>query len=378
MAAGIEARKRRGRTVYRAVVYDRSTAKRLSKTFDTLAGAKQWRADAIAALNAGRLSGDRGPTVANAFEQWLDGARRPHPQSLRRSLQAIGHPRLRTERAAAHPARPRDRQARRPSPPAPTGVRRRARRQRCRARNGDDDDAAAARDLPARARPRHRRGQPDAGDRNARGPISPGPDRKPARGGGAASRAGAPRPAPVGHRPVRRAQARRANRAALGGRRPRHGTIRVERGWDHLEGEIAPKSREGWRTVPTPVVLRDYLLEHRMREGGDPCGRVFDGPAAVRANIDRARERWAACGLAPLTLHEARHTYASFAIAAGVNAKALSTYMGHANIGITLDLYGHLMPGNEAQAASLLDVFLGGAEAGTSPETSPDAANVPS
>jgi hypothetical protein len=30
-------------------------------------------------------------------------------------------------------------------------------------------------------------------------------------------------------------------------------------------------------------------------------------------------------------------------IAAGVNAKALSMFMGHANISITLDLYGHLM-----------------------------------
>jgi hypothetical protein len=41
-------------------------------------------------------------------------------------------------------------------------------------------------------------------------------------------------------------------------------------------------------------------------------------------------------------------------IAAGVNAKALSTYMGHANISITLDRYGHLMPGNEDEAAGLL------------------------
>jgi integrase len=45
-------------------------------------------------------------------------------------------------------------------------------------------------------------------------------------------------------------------------------------------------------------------------------------------------------------------------ITAGVNAKALSTYMGHANISITLDRYGHLMPGNEAEAAGLLDAFL--------------------
>jgi hypothetical protein len=32
--------------------------------------------------------------------------------------------------------------------------------------------------------------------------------------------------------------------------------------------------------------------------------------------------------------------------------------MGHANISITLDLYGHLMPGNENEAAELLDGYL--------------------
>ena len=50
-------------------------------------------------------------------------------------------------------------------------------------------------------------------------------------------------------------------------------------------------------------------------------------------------------------------------IAAGVNAKALSTYMGHASIAITLDRYGHLMPGNEGEAAGLLDAYLSAAEA---------------
>jgi integrase len=42
-----------------------------------------------------------------------------------------------------------------------------------------------------------------------------------------------------------------------------------------------------------------------------------------------------------------------------VNAKALSTYMGHASITITLDRYGHLMPGNEGDAADRLDAYLG-------------------
>jgi integrase len=73
---------------------------------------------------------------------------------------------------------------------------------------------------------------------------------------------------------------------------------------------------------------------------------------------ERADVDWEDAGLTRITLHACRHTFASYMIAAGVNAKALSTYMGHANIGITLDLYGHLMPGNESEAAELLDAYL--------------------
>ena len=63
-------------------------------------------------------------------------------------------------------------------------------------------------------------------------------------------------------------------------------------------------------------------------------------------------------GVRRLTLHDCRHTFASFAIAAGVNAKALSTYMGHSSVSITLNRYGHMMPGNEAVAAEMLDRYL--------------------
>jgi hypothetical protein len=41
-----------------------------------------------------------------------------------------------------------------------------------------------------------------------------------------------------------------------------------------------------------------------------------------------------------------------------VNAKALSTYLGHSSIQITLDRYGHLTPGNEDEAVALVDVYL--------------------
>jgi len=51
-------------------------------------------------------------------------------------------------------------------------------------------------------------------------------------------------------------------------------------------------------------------------------------------------------------------TFASLLIAAGVNAKAITAYLGHASIQTRFDLYGHLMPGNENEAVALVDAYL--------------------
>ncbi len=141
------------------------------------------------------------------------------------------------------------------------------------------------------------------------------------------------------------------------------GVIDVVRSWNMVEGPIAPKSAKGRRKVPLASGLRALLVEHRLRTGGQ--GMVFgtrSSPFHPDVIRHRARTAWQDAKLTPITLHECRHTFASLMIAAGVNAKALPTYMGHANIAITLDRYGHLMPGNEAEAAGLLDAYLRRAE----------------
>jgi len=86
--------------------------------------------------------------------------------------------------------------------------------------------------------------------------------------------------------------------------------------------------------------------------------RWLDGSPSSRGRRDRSKNAWRRAELEPITLHEASHTFASLMIAAGVNAKALATYMGHASVTITYDRYGHLMPGNETEAAALLDAYL--------------------
>ena len=51
-------------------------------------------------------------------------------------------------------------------------------------------------------------------------------------------------------------------------------------------------------------------------------------------------------------------TCASLMIASGVGAKAVSTFRGPASIAITMDRYGHLLPGSQDEAAELLDRHL--------------------
>jgi len=124
---------------------------------------------------------------------------------------------------------------------------------------------------------------------------------------------------------------------------------------------VAPKSWAGRRTVPVPAALRQYLLEHRLvrgRRSGLFFGRDDGRPFSNQATTERARRRWRRAGLEPIGLHECRHTFASLMIAAGVNAKTLSAYMGHTSVTITLDRYGHLFPGSESEAAALLDAYL--------------------
>jgi hypothetical protein len=45
-------------------------------------------------------------------------------------------------------------------------------------------------------------------------------------------------------------------------------------------------------------------------------------------------------------------------IAAGMNPKQISVYIGHGDVRQTWNRYGHLMPGDERTAAAQLDAFL--------------------
>ena len=59
-----------------------------------------------------------------------------------------------------------------------------------------------------------------------------------------------------------------------------------------------------------------------------------------------------------LRFHDLRHTHASHLLRAGVSAKVVSERLGHSTVGMTLDVYSHVLPGMQEDAASRIDSVL--------------------
>ena len=373
MSAGIQQRHGRGcnaagrcKCPYRAFVYSKRDGKKIRKTFPTQDAAKAWRAEASTAVRRKVLRAPTSTTVNEAAAAWLAGARagvirtrsgdpykpsaiRGYNQGLRlRVLPELGHKRLsdvtRTDLQDLI-----------------DGL----------VAVGLNPSTIGVTLLPLRAIYRRACSRPDSGIT-----VNPttGLEMPAVRGG--RDRIAAPEECArllAALRPSDRplwatAMFAGLRRGELMGLRVEDvdlaaGVIHVRRGWDPTDGEITTKNGRD-RKVPIAAALRDYLDEHLLGVGwrDRPDGLVFGSaprvPFTGTPTAQRASKAWTKARLEQITLHECRHTFASLMIAAGVNAKALSVYMGHANISITLDRYGHLMPGNEEEAASMLDAYM--------------------
>lgn len=132
--------------------------------------------------------------------------------------------------------------------------------------------------------------------------------------------------------------------------------IRVRRSYDPGADQfVEPKTKNGRRDVPFPKQLLAHLMEIRK-----PEGLVFP---AVRGGMFThapkvAAKAWEDADVEPVGLHEARHTYASHMLAAGIDIVRVSKWMGHSTIQITVDRYGHLVPGDEAEILERYEAYL--------------------
>ena len=112
---------------------------------------------------------------------------------------------------------------------------------------------------------------------------------------------------------------------------------------------------KGWKRAQTAERLMvgsewqgDHGLVVTNIDGSAPNPEAFSN---LFAKLVRAAE------LPPIRLHDLRHSYATAALAAGVPVKVLSQRVGHADVGVTLAVYAHVMPGDDEDAARRADAL---------------------
>ena len=144
------------------------------------------------------------------------------------------------------------------------------------------------------------------------------------------------------------------------------GPERLELHCDHSRSE-QPCPRSASRTsisldgfgTGDGKALRRHLSTYT---GADADAPVFAGASGgtLRANAWR-RRFWLpatrAARVAPLRIHDMRHTAVALWIAAGANPKQIAAWAGHSSVSVVLDRYGHLFEGHEAAVLSRLDAF---------------------
>ena len=131
------------------------------------------------------------------------------------------------------------------------------------------------------------------------------------------------------------------------------GTVDVVESLANVRGKLVfgPTKTYARRSVGMPRFLSQQLGEHLAGQPHGPRDLVFTSPAggALRHGLFYQRHFKPAvreAGLPEnLRFHDLRHTCAALLIARGAHPRAIMERLGHSSIEVTLDRYGHLLPG---------------------------------
>jgi integrase len=122
------------------------------------------------------------------------------------------------------------------------------------------------------------------------------------------------------------------------------------------------------RTVALPSLAVEELRRWRLAQAeemlrlgirADDESHVvtqFDGSPILPRSLTNAMsaflKEW------HITLHGLRHSHASHMLASNIHPKIVQERLGHSSIAITLDIYSHLMPNMQGEAAAAVDGVL--------------------
>lgn len=154
-------------------------------------------------------------------------------------------------------------------------------------------------------------------------------------------------------------------------------SIQTSIAWNNKKSDgwtlVPPKTPRGRRQITVPKALVLSLSELRKRQNfakqTDPnyqshafvfatkSGRPWHRKMFARYIFKKAL---ASAGLPrTIRLHDLRHTNATLLLKDGEHIKVVSERLGHANINITLEIYVHVLPGMQRDAADRMENLLG-------------------
>ena len=121
-----------------------------------------------------------------------------------------------------------------------------------------------------------------------------------------------------------------------------------------------PKTSRSRRQIELGDGAVDALRCHRHRNPG--IGFVFtrpDGRPLSRSLVGGAWRRLRVrAGVPAVRFHDLRHTAATLMLSRGVHPKIVSEMLGHSTVAITLDLYSHVTPTMQREAAKVMNELL--------------------
>lgn len=128
-------------------------------------------------------------------------------------------------------------------------------------------------------------------------------------------------------------------------------------------GEIKPpKTKSGFRIIPIPQILAEHLSElpHDNLLVVHKDGRMFRSNHMWERNFNNYLEHISSVNNVDFvtTAHCLRHTYCTLLYEAGVDVLTASSFLGHANIETTMNIYTHLRSEKEKSNVSKLDDYL--------------------
>jgi len=78
-------------------------------------------------------------------------------------------------------------------------------------------------------------------------------------------------------------------------------------------------------------------------------------PSVPGQDLDRLLEK---AGLEHVRYHDLRHSAATFMLVQGVHPKVVADMLGHSKVGLTLDVYSHVLPSLQAEAVGKIEALL--------------------